>query len=103
MGIWKWQGIPTTGVFMPTLDSMKINIYPNPSSGIVHFHTSKNEPIIGILIYDLDGRLVSHLNKSQANTEKKDYVMDLRNLTKGAYVVVVQTKQGKSRLKLILQ
>ena len=102
-GIWKWQGIPTTGVFMPTLDSMKIKIYPNPSSGIVHFHTSKNEPIIGISIYDMDGRLVSRLNKSQANKGKKDYVMDLRNLTKGTYVAVVQTKQGKSRLKLILQ
>lgn len=100
-GIWKWQPISPTGVTEIPVNGIKIKVYPNPSVGLVHFYVPKNESVEGISIYDLNGKLVSHLESN--NSSEQDYVMDLKNLTAGIYVAVVKTKQGTSKLKLILQ
>ena len=100
-GIWKWLGIPT-GVTELPVNGIKIKVYPNPSAGVVHFYVPKNESVTRISIYDLNGRLVSHLENSTGNSEQ-DYVMNLRNLTAGVYVAVVNTKRGVSKFKLVLQ
>lgn len=101
-GIWKWLGIPTTGVTELPVAGVKIKVYPNPTAGIVNFYLPKNETVTGISIYNLNGRLVSRLGNHQASAGQ-DYVMDLRNLSRGIYVAVVKTKQGVSRIKLVLQ
>ncbi|MBE0650829.1 MAG: S8 family serine peptidase [Bacteroidales bacterium] len=101
-GIWKWLGIPTTGVTELPVNGINIKVYPNPSAGLVHFYLPDNEIVSGITIYDLDGKLVSRLENNQGSSVQ-DYVMDLRNLTKGVYVAVVKTKKGISKIKLVLQ
>ncbi len=101
-GIWKWQGIPTTGVTETPEDYLKIKIFPNPSSGIVHFSLPVNEQLIEISIYNMDSKLVSSFENGQGSTGE-NYVIDLKNLPKGIYVAVVRTKQGVGKLKLVLQ
>ncbi len=100
-GIWKWLGIPT-GVTEIPVNGIKIKVYPNPSEGVVHFYVPNNEFITRISIYDLNGKLVSHLENNTGNSEQ-DYVMNLKNLTAGIYVAVVRTKRGISKFKLVLQ
>lgn len=100
-GIWKWQPISPTGVTELPVNGIKIKVYPNPSVGTVHFHIPKSESVIGISVYDLSGKLVSRL-ENNTSSAGKDYVMNLRNLKAGVYVAVVRTKQGISKLKLVL-
>jgi hypothetical protein len=101
-GIWKWLGIPTTGVTELPVNGINIKVYPNPSAGLVHFYLPDNEIVTGISIYNLEGKLVSRLENNQGSSGK-DYVMNLQKLSRGVYVAVVKTKTGFSKIKLVLQ
>lgn len=101
-GIWKWLGIPPTGVTELPVAGVIIKVYPNPTEGIVHFYLPKNETVTGISIYNLEGKLVSRPESNQTYAGQ-DYVMDLKGLSSGIYVAVVRTKQGVSRIKLVLR
>ncbi len=101
-GIWKWLGIPTTGVTELPVNGINIKVYPNPSAGLVHFYLPDNEIVTGISIYNLEGKLVSRLENNQGSPGK-DYVMNLQKLSRGVYVAVVKTKTGFSKIKLVLQ
>lgn len=101
-GIWKWKPLSPTGVTELPVDDAKVKIYPNPSAGIVHFTFPKNKRVTEILIYDLQGKVVSRFIPEQGRSPRKS-VMDLKNLKKGIYVVEVKMAQGMSRQKLILE
>ncbi len=60
----------------------KIEIYPNPSTGIVHF---KNIPIeANVLVYDVMGRKYFEAN------EMKDSTIDLSALSNGVYSIIIE-------------
>jgi len=100
-GIWKWKPIATGVTKLPVVRT-KVKIYPNPSTGIVHLIFPENKRITEILIYDLQGRMVSRFIPKQGRSSRKS-VMDLKNLKKGVYVVEVKMAQGMTRQKLILE
>ncbi len=97
-GIWKWQGIPATGVTKFPVEPLSVKIYPNPSSGIVHFRIPVNEQVTEVSIYNLRGKLIGRYRKIG-----KDNTLDMSNMAGGGYVVIVKTKKGVSKLKLVLQ
>ena len=82
-----------------------IYIYPNPSSteSIISIH--KDVPIKHILVHNMAGKLVQEVNLFQGKNEAKgNYIIPLRNLPQGVYLVTVLNDQGLlKQLRLIVR
>jgi Secretion system C-terminal sorting domain len=70
----------------------KINIYPNPTTGIITFETDKND-IESIKVYDILGKLVHSTSISNINFQEKIEI-DLSSLSNGIYQVRIGFKDG---------
>ncbi|WP_299228721.1 S8 family peptidase [uncultured Psychroserpens sp.] len=57
-----------------------INVYPNPSTGLVTISNSANKPLGKITIYALDGRLVKTINSFNNNS------VDISEMADGVYI-----------------
>ncbi len=66
-----------------------IDVYPNPTSGLLHIKNSTQEKIKSIQLYSIQGRLVQEYPNPPA-------VIDLRSLSSGTYMVRIQTASGLS-------
>lgn len=77
--------------------SPKIALYPNPTENIAFINS--NIPISSITLYDLKGVILYEKSyKNMPNNQK----LNLQNLTKGIYLVLIILKSGKiENLKLI--
>ncbi|WP_127846316.1 T9SS type A sorting domain-containing protein [Psychroflexus aestuariivivens] len=73
-----------------------ISIYPNPSDLEINIETLA--PIQNIKIYDLHGRIVLSQNNSDSNLNLK---LDVSNLSKGIYLIKLETSEGQFTQKLI--
>lgn len=75
----KWIPLP--------VDLPKITVFPNPSTGIFEIQfEEKNNTIISIEVYNLEGRLLYDEIPSKDN-----YSVDLSDLNVGIYLLKVQT------------
>ena len=101
-GIWKWLGIPTTGVKDIPGNKLNLSIYPNPCFGKLHFITANPERVVEISINDLQGKLVKHFSNNQ-NRQSREFIIDLTSLKKGVYIAVVKTKRGFTTKKFVLE
>ncbi|PKP50808.1 MAG: hypothetical protein CVT94_00080 [Bacteroidetes bacterium HGW-Bacteroidetes-11] len=73
----------------------EIRIYPNPASEYV--------TIIGcndakVLLFGMDGKL-----RLQTEARSEEFRLNLNGLAKGAYLIVVQTKEGIKQQKLLIE
>jgi len=100
-GIWKWLGIPSTGVGEIPGNS-GIKIYPNPTSGVVHFYVPDAKRLFEISIYDIQGKLVRKIQDREA-TSSHEYTLDLSSLKKGFYVAVLKTDKSTIKRKIVVQ
>jgi len=73
-----------------------ISIYPNPVKERLHVDAS-NVVIQKISVYDLQGRAIVNFDNFNSGN------LDLSSLSKGVYILDVQTRQGSLRQKLIKQ
>ena len=77
----------------------RINIYPNPSSGIFNFYFNDDYNNIKISVTDINGKIIFEKNL----TDKKTQIIDLSNYPNGIYFVKYNI-DGKLRTdKIILQ
>ncbi|MET0758821.1 MAG: T9SS type A sorting domain-containing protein [Flavobacterium sp.] len=72
----------------------EIKIYPNPVKDILHFALGENIMIKNYSIYDLFGKLIASVNTT-FNTA------DVSNLTKGIYILKIQTHEGELIKKFV--
>jgi hypothetical protein len=72
-----------------------INLYPNPSTGIVHFDTPN---AVSIAIVDVLGKTVF-----TAQNVTKETNVDLSNLQKGVYFAKINGESGSFSKKIILK
>jgi uncharacterized delta-60 repeat protein len=72
--------------------SNKVSIYPNPAKDVLYFST--NEKIDKAEIYDLNGRLVKFGKISSG-------YINVSDLSKGLYFIVLQTETGKIKTKFL--
>ena len=100
-GIWKWLGIPSTGVGEIPGNS-GIKIYPNPTSGIVHFSVPDAGRLFEISIYDIQGKLVKQIQNGET-TGSHEYTLDLSSLKKGFYVAVLKTDKTTIKRKIVVK
>ena len=77
-------------------EATKVSIYPNPTSSTLTISSKKN--INTILIYDLNGRL---LTQKQLNTYRPTYELDVKNLSSGFYFLEIKTDTATEIVKFI--
>ena len=70
-------------------ETVKVNIYPNPSKGIINIETEKSD--IEITIENLLGSIVYSKQLSQNNSS-----IDVSSLDKGIYIIRVMDKSTNS-------
>lgn len=63
----------------------EINIYPNPSTGIINL-TFKTQKKRDVIVYNVLGEMVASVNTDELNT-----MIDLSNQSKGIYFVKIKT------------
>ena len=78
-----------------TSNSNLINMYPNPSSGIVSFSISEEINSIVLNVFDLNGRVV--FSKQYNNLSQGQ--IDLSHLNKGFYIVDFKINNAYSEIK----
>lgn len=80
------------GVNENTLASDSASVSPNPTSGLVTVNSASS--VKAIIVYDATGKQVS---SSKTNT------VDLSNQAKGIYLVQVQTENGSTTKKVVVE
>lgn len=86
------------GVREKLLDSLKVNVYPNPASAnaTVIFEGYKK---VDLELLDINGKVI--LNKFNVSN---NYYLDTSSLVKGIYGLRISTQEGKSKVfKLMVQ
>ena len=71
-----------------------VGIYPNPTKDVVN--VKANSTITSIEVYDAQGRIVQ---KKISNAENE--VVDVSNVTKGIYFLMIKTELGQKVEKLV--
>ena len=79
-----------------------INIYPNPTSGIVNLAVSKASGRMTISAFNAQGQLIRNYQQS-ARTGMNNYQVDLTGHPKGIYYIRVTTEQTTQIEKIIIR
>ena len=74
----------------------KIEVYPNPASGVINFSSQKEHQLL-VKIYDSLGR-TAYTKKSQST----EWPMSL-NLTPGLYIMTLSNKSIQQCEKILIQ
>jgi agmatine deiminase len=80
--------------------------YPNPSHGITCIPVSFNKNTKGtIKLYDILGNLVTDIYEGEMNAGEKNYFLNSvsLNINAGAYLIVVETPEGRLTQKLMVR
>jgi uncharacterized repeat protein (TIGR01451 family) len=80
----------------PFETEQNVKIYPNPSAGELNIEALSQ--IQNVTIYDIQGREVSSQNNSENTMNLK---LDVSNLSRGIYIIKIETSRGQMSQKLI--
>jgi len=85
-------------------NTIGLNVYPNPATADaqVTFSLTSETPVT-IGVYDVTGKLISSENKGSLSAGRHFANINTTTLAKGFYTVGVQTNNGRSTTKLIVQ
>lgn len=78
-----------------TTENNLFTIYPNPSSDIINIEVPNNQPIIKTTINNILGQTIL--------TFENTTMLDVSSLTKGTYLITVETESGKETQRIIKQ
>ena len=88
-----------TGVSM---NENALNVYPNPSEGLVYISSGSDLSLLNIEILDMNGKLVySSMNKEVKKGFSKE--LDLSSLADGVYSIRLNTGTGMQVKKLVIR
>ena len=79
------------------VQSASVSVYPNPARGVVTLNSPSVDANSSLSIADITGKIV----KTQAITDKQTKV-NVSNLTSGIYFISIQSAEGKTTKKLII-
>lgn len=78
-----------------------MSIFPNPANGVIHFDfVAQNDAEVTARVFDLSGRTVLTRNYGKAYKGKKDFTLDISNLTNGMYLVELRQNELRAKGKL---
>ena len=112
----KYLDVPTMGEYIELLTfssginlasdlvEQDLNIYPNPSTGLVNFIFSLSERTdILLLIHDVNGKLISNVNQKHQLAGTYNYQIDLSEYDSGIYFLTLETNNRKQTQKIVKQ
>ena len=76
-----------------------VNVYPNPTSGVITFVAENNNPLSSIVFYSLEGKVV----RTEANINASTFVISNLDLPKGIYFANVLFKEGSISKKVVIK
>ncbi|MEZ4781746.1 MAG: T9SS type A sorting domain-containing protein [Flavobacteriaceae bacterium] len=79
-----------------SFDLSEINIFPNPSSNLIHIQTPSHLSVSFVRLIDINGKIVL---ESQNQLHK----INISNLANGMYLLQLTTEQGKLSKRIIKQ
>ncbi|HIF14254.1 MAG TPA: Omp28-related outer membrane protein, partial [Bacteroidetes bacterium] len=91
-------GLENTGI-NDLMNTNRIELYPNPTSGIVNIATKDLKGSYSISLFDLLGKKI----KNYINLSKDVNSLDLRDLNKGVYMIELTQGESVWTEKLILE
>lgn len=81
-----------------------INLYPNPAANSTTLNYNlKVASNVVMNIYDMNGRLISTLDRGTQSAGSHSQIIDLRSMDKGVYMIQMLTKGSVNTVKLIVQ
>ncbi|MDX9854255.1 MAG: T9SS type A sorting domain-containing protein, partial [Tenuifilaceae bacterium] len=85
-----------------TANGLTVELYPNPTKGVVKIKIDNANGDATISIYSQTGQLI---NKKQSAVQGKEIAdeVDLSNLTKGVYIIQVTTKNQRLTKLVVLE
>lgn len=87
-----------TGIY--NLGESQFNIYPNPGNGLFRIENNSEPEMISLKITDISGKTIY---KAPTKDLKGLQQIDLSDVNKGVYIIFMETEEGISKKKLILQ
>ncbi|HPX04631.1 MAG TPA: T9SS type A sorting domain-containing protein, partial [Tenuifilaceae bacterium] len=85
-----------------TANGLAVELYPNPTKGVVKIKIDNANGDATISIYSQTGQLISKKQSAVQGKEIADEV-DLSNLTKGVYIIQVTTKNQRLTKLVVLE
>lgn len=81
-----------------------INLYPNPAanSTTLNYNLEVASKVV-MNIYDMNGRLISTLDKGTQSAGSHSQIIDLHSMDKGVYMIQMLTKGSVKTVKLVVQ
>ena len=89
---------------MPARTVAQMNLYPNPAANntVLNYSLATSSKVV-MNIFDMNGRLVSSLDKGMQSSGSHSQIIDLRSMEKGVYMIQVVTNGAVKTAKLIVQ
>lgn len=100
-GAWKYTGQPL-GITASKFAALAMNMYPNPSNGIVNLTLPVAKKGLEITVTDVMGRVVYSQNMVTVNAGE-EISINLQGQAKGIYMVNVSANGEKSSRKVIIE
>ena len=74
--------------------STLLQVYPNPTTGIINLHSDESLKLQEVVIYNLQGKKLLEFNKNFTR-------LNVQNLSTGIYLMSIKTNQGELNKRLI--
>lgn len=87
--------IPNNGTGIDALNISSLNVYPNPSQGLINIGNINPNEVSNMLVYSIDGRLVRQFGVV-------DSFVNLGNLESGLYWIELRTKREVKRAQIVI-
>lgn len=72
-----------------------LNVYPNPSNGIVHI-SAESQPVSELQVFDIFGKMLFHKSVGE-----REFSVDLSNYSAGTYILRLVTDKGVETRKIV--
>jgi hypothetical protein len=78
--------------------STKFDVYPNPSSDVIHISSFSGEKIGNVTVISMTGNIVL-----SGNIKNSTGSLDVSSLSSGVYTILISTQTGINKVKLLIQ
>lgn len=103
LGWWKFEVSVSTGIALASQQVFS-PAYPNPSHGLTCVPLNISQSTQGRLsLIDMSGREVLEIHSGNFISGEKNYFFNSSSLAPGAYMILLQTKLGRSAEKLMIK
>lgn len=79
--------------------NLKLQVYPNPSNGIINFNATTSNPIKNSTVYDVFGKQVAYFENTSQN---ETLTYNLSTLNNGVYILKVTFNDGSNSSKKLI-